>query len=500
MELRNYQEKAITGLLSSHGLGNRKVILQSATGSGKTVMASAIVQRAVKKGNKVLFLAHRRELISQCSNKMCLFGIEHGIIMAGQVAESWHSVQIASVDTLRARAITSKRMPLPEAQIVIIDECHRSLSNTYRKLIAEYPNSFIIGLTATPCRGDGLGLGHIYSDMVCAPSIKQLTKEGHLVPARYFAPSIPDLKGVQTSMGDYNTKQLAARMDTGELVGDIVTNFIRIAAKKKAVVFASSVAHSINLQDSFIAAGIAAGHIDGLTPTDERDLTLKKLETGEIQVLCNCLVLTEGWDCPSAEVCVLARPTKSLGLYLQMVGRVLRPMKGKNEALIIDHSGAVYNHGFVEDEFAWDLDPKQKIQEKKKKELKEREVKPVTCEKCFTVYEKLRACPTCGAVHIRQGRALIVGDGDLGEVNKVTRKAKKKNYSDLEKSLWYSMFKGYSDIKGFRQGWAYHKFISKFGHKPSPELQHGMSEKPNAECRSWITHMNIRHAKSKAIA
>jgi superfamily II DNA or RNA helicase len=285
-------------------------------------------------------------------------------------------------------------------------------------------------------------------------------------------------------------------MDTGELIGDIVTNFIRIASKKKAVVFASSVQHSINLKESFEAAGIKAGHIDGETPSEERDLTLKQLESGEIQVLCNCLVLTEGWDCPSAEVCVLARPTKSLGLYLQMVGRVLRPMEGKDEALIIDHSGAVYDHGFVDDEFEWDLDPKKKIQERKKRETK-RETKPITCEKCFNVYEKLRACPSCGAVHIKKGRALIVGDGDLGEVDKNSRKAKKKIYTSEEKHLWYSMFRSYAEIKDYKQGWVYHKFIAKFGHKPDKVLQGHSVKEPSAECLSWITHMNIRHSKRK---
>ena len=357
MELRNYQEQAIADLSQSLGKGNKRVILQAATGSGKTVMASSIVRRAVNKGNTVLFLAHRRELISQCSNKLSLFGINHGIIMAGQTNEAWHNVQVASVDTLRARAISSKRMRLPKADIVIIDECHRTLSNTYRKLIDEYEGNVVLGLTATPCRGDGLGLGHVYEDMVCAPTIRHLTDEGHLVDAKYFAPSIPDLHGVKTIAGDYNKKHLAKKMDTPKLVGDIVTNWLSIAKDKTTVVFASSVQHSINLMESFEKAGVKAGHIDGATPTEERDLTLKQLEDGEITVLCNCLVLTEGWDCPSAEVCVLARPTKSLGLYLQMVGRVLRPMEGKDKATIIDHSGAVYQHGFVDDEFEWDLDP-----------------------------------------------------------------------------------------------------------------------------------------------
>ena len=494
MELRGYQEQAITDLSLSLGKGNRKVILQAATGSGKTIMAASIVKRAVEKGRSVLFLAHRRELISQCSNKLNLFGINHGIIMSGEVNERWHSVQIASVDTLRARAISSKRMKLPEADIIIIDECHRTLSNTYRKIIQEYEGKVILGLTATPCRGDGLGLGHVYQDMVCAPSIKRLTEDGHLVEAKYFAPTIPDLMGIKMVAGDYNKKHLAKKMDTPKLVGDIVDNWVSIANNKTTVVFASSVQHSINLMESFNKAGIKAGHIDGTTETEERDLTLKKLESGEITVLCNCLVLTEGWDCPSAEVCVLARPTKSLGLYLQMVGRVLRPMAGKDEAIIIDHSGAVYEHGFVDDEFEWDLDPKKKVQESKKRETK-KERSPITCDKCFTVYSSSRTCPSCGSVHIKKGRSLFVGDGVLGEIDKASRKQKKKEYSEDKKREWFSMLRGYAETKGYKDGWAYYKYHDKFG--AAPPWRQITSVIPSKEVMSWITYINIRNSKRK---
>lgn len=495
MQLRNYQEQAITDLTHSLGTGNKKVILQAATGSGKTVMASSIVKRAVNKGNSVLFLAHRRELINQCSNKLNAFGIEHGIIMAGQTNESWHPVQVASVDTLRARAISKKRMKLPKADIIIIDECHRTLSNTYRKIINAYEGNIVLGLTATPCRGDGRGLGHVYEDMVCAPTIHHLTREGHLVPTKYYAPSVPDLMGVQTVAGDYNKNQLAKKMDTPKLVGDIVTNWLSIANNKKTVVFASSVQHSINLKESFEKAGIKAGHLDGSTETNERDKILKQLEDGEINVLCNCLVLTEGWDCPSAEVCVLARPTKSLGLYLQMVGRVLRPMEGKGEAIIIDHSGAVYQHGFIDDEFIWDLDPKKKIQEKKARERK-KEKKPITCEKCFTVYSNVRACPSCGSVHIKKGRALFVGDGELGEVSRASRRAKKREYTSEQKQHWYKMLRGYAVKKGYKDGWAYYKYIEKF--KVAPPWKKTIPAEPNSECLSWITYINIRNAKRKS--
>ncbi|MCS5590706.1 MAG: DEAD/DEAH box helicase [Candidatus Thioglobus sp.] len=495
MELRNYQFEALDQVHESINKGNTRIILQAATGSGKTVMASEFVKNAVEAGKEVLFLAHRRELIAQCSSKLYQFGISHGIIMAGQPSSTWLGVQVASVDTLRARAINNTVMDMPKADYVIIDECHRSLSNTYRKIIAHYDKSTVLGLTATPIRGDGLGLGHIYQDMVQAPSIKQLTGHGHLVPARYFAPSIPDLKGVKVQMGDYNSKQLSKKMDTSKLVGDVVNNWLRIAPTKQTVVFASSVKHSIHLMEKFTEAGIKAAHIDGKTDSDERDHILKQLDNKEIQVICNCMVLTEGWDCPSAEVAILARPTKSLGLYLQMVGRVLRPIEGKDEAIIIDHSGAVYEHGFVEDEFEWDLSPEKKIQDSKKKESKEREVKPVTCESCFTVFSGERKCPNCGAILITKGRALIMGDGELGEVNGKSRKAANPKYTEEQKILWYSMLLGYSRKKGYKDGWAYYKYQDKFGVKPSHKK---IITEPNKECLSWITHIQIKHAKRKS--
>jgi len=492
MELRRYQKHAIEQLKDSINDKNNRIILQAATGSGKTVIASQFVADLVAQGKKVLFLAHRRELITQCSSKLYEFNMAHGIIMAGTPLSLWQGVQVASIDTLRSRAISKKRIALPKAHYVIIDECHRSLSKTYRDIIDIYQDSIVLGLTATPCRSDGLGLGHIYNDMVQAPPIKELTADGYLVPARYFAPTKPDLKGVKIQMGDYNSKQLSRRMDTAKLVGDVIENWLRIAPTKKTVVFASSVKHSINLMERFVEAGIKAAHIDCNTQNVDRDETLKKFNDGEIQVICNCMVLTEGWDCPSAEVAVLARPTKSLGLYLQMAGRVLRPYKNKTEAIIIDHAGAVYEHGFIDDEFEWDLSPKHKIQDRKSKA--EKKVKPITCEGCFTVFTGSRTCPSCGVVSLTKGRALFVGDGDLGEIDRHSRKLREHVYTKDQKIKWYSMLLGYARLKGYKDGWAYYKYQDKFGVKPCWEKT---SETPNHECLSWITHINIKYARRK---
>ena len=170
---------------------------------------------------------------------------------------------------------------------------------------------------------------------------------------------------MHTVAGDYVEDQLADRMDRAELIGDIVTHWHKYGDGRRTVAFCVNVAHSIHLCDEFVRAGVRAEHIDGLTPKDERDATLARLASGEIQVVCNCMVLTEGWDMPNAGTCILARPTKKMGLYRQMVGRVLRPDKGKTDCIVLDHSGAVFRHGFVEDPVEWTLDPDKRARSPK---------------------------------------------------------------------------------------------------------------------------------------
>ncbi len=474
--------------------GSSSVVLQSPTGSGKTVTAAQIIQNALEKGSRVLFLAHRRELIKQCSQKLELYGIEHGLIMAGHELEDWYSVQVASIDTLRARALKRDRIMMPRANIVVIDEAHRSLSNTYLQVISEYPEAVILGLTATPCRTDGRGLGHVYDALVCGPSIKWLIENKYLVPLRYYAPSEPDLKGLKVgNSGDYIGNQVAGRMDKPKLIGDVVEHWLRLSNDRQTIVFGSSVAHSIHLRDRFREAGILAEHIDADTPTEERDRILTDLAEKRIQVLCNCLVLTEGWDCPIAATCVLVRPTKSLGLYLQMIGRVMRVMEGKKDGLVIDHSGAVYEHGLAEDIEEWSLDSRRKLE--KDKEEKEKEDKPpklVTCEACFVVYERSPVCPKCGHQNAKHGKYVDTEDGTLVEIGK--SKASKA-WTREEEQQWYSMFLGYAVSKCYKGGWAAHKYRAKFGVWPRG-LQ-AIERLPNKECLAYIKYLNIRAAKAR---
>lgn len=193
--------------------------------------------------------------------------------------------------------------------------------------------------------------------MIESAKVQDLIDRGHLVPTKVYAPTTPDLTGVQIRCGDYAEDQLAERMIQPRLVGEIITHWHRLAERRKTVVFASSVEHSIFICGEFQKSGVKAEHIDGKTPKEDRDRILKRLSDGDLELVTNCMVLTEGWDQPNVSCCVLARPTTHMGLYRQMIGRVLRPWPGKEFALVLDHAGAVFQHGFVEDAVEWTLDP-----------------------------------------------------------------------------------------------------------------------------------------------
>ena len=495
MELRQYQKDTLNNVVRSYQAGHRKIILQAATGSGKTIMACAMIQHYVGKGLNIMFLAHRRELIIQCSNKLGDFGLTHGIIMADITPNIFASIQVASIDTLRARAINKKKMELPKADLIIIDEAHRSMSPTYLKLMEKYPKALVLGLTATPVRGDGDGLGNVYSDMVQAPSIKELTKQGHLVEAVYYAPSIPDLKGVGTIAGDYNSKDLEERMDRVNLVGDVISTWKHIGKGKPTIVFASGVKHSMNLCNTFLEQGIKAAHLDGGTPTKQRVEILSKFQSGEITVICNCMVLTEGFDAPAATVCVLARPTKSLSLYIQMVGRVLRPHPDKEHAIIIDHSGAVYTHGFATDDQDWKL-TKGKAEDRERTEGDAKEENSTTCEGCFQVFKGSNICPNCGTINKSRDKYVAFIEAELGLVNKVTRKVEKKEqYGEGFRKKFYSELLGHAIVKGYKVGWAAMKFKERF--KTYPAFGETPAMEPSKETKSYIRHLQIKHAKRR---
>ena len=259
-----------------------------------------------------------------------------------------------------------------------------------------------------------------------------------MVPAKIYAPAWPDLKGVRVERGDYVETQLAERMNTAKLVGDIVSHWHRLGQGRQTVVFAVNVSHSVHVRDEFRRSGVLAEHIDGTTPLEERKRILTGLATGKVDIVCNCAVLTEGWDRPEASCLVLARPTKSLGLYRQMVGRVLRPAVGKTDALILDHSGAVFMHGFPDDEIVWALHEDRRAENTSHSARGQHRHAPAltTCPECCAVRFEGKPCPACGWRLVKKPKSGEVADGELGEVSRHCH-VKANVYSAEEKQRFY---------------------------------------------------------------
>jgi DNA repair protein RadD len=483
----DFQLDVIDGLTTEAENGARRLLLQSATGSGKTVIASKIIHHATSNNFNVLFLAHRRELVFQCSKKLESFGVPHGVLISGEPYDPTRLVTVASIQTLHARAIKRKREVMPKADIVVVDEAHHTnTSKTWQDILNLYPNALVLGMTATPINRRGRGLGHHYDAMVCGPSIPWLIEHGYLVPARYFVPSPVDLKGLRIVAGDYVEDELEQRMDVPKLIGDIVENWARLGEGRQTLVFASGVKHSLHLMDAFKQAGVTAAHVDGETPKDERDKTLADFAAGKIKVLCNCAVFTEGTDIPSASCLVFARPTKSLLLYLQVAGRVLRTFPGKKDCVILDHAGVVYEHGQVAQEWEWKLDyggsDVQQATQRKVKTPKE-----IVCGKCKAAYWGRLDCPECGWRPEIKGKEIRTYDAYLQALEEIA------NPPPVDEKTFYQMMLGYCAEKGKKPGFAFFKFQDRFNKKPQWAWRELPPIEPNAEVRAWLRKQNAAY-------
>jgi DNA repair protein RadD len=418
--------------------------------------------------------------------------LDHGLIQAGLNADLRYPIQIASVQTLHARAMRSNRLTLPPADLIIIDEAHHVAAQTWRKIIEAYPGARVLGMTATPCRGDGRGLGNFFDTIVEGPQVAELQRLGFLVPVLYFAPSEPDLKGVKTTQGDYQINQLAERMNRDDLVGDVVTQWHRHAERRKTLVFAVDVAHSVHLRDEFLKSGVRGEHVDGGTPKAERDAILARLASGETEVVTNCMVLTEGFDLPAISCISLARPTKQLGLYRQMAGRGLRTAPGKSSLILLDHSGAVYRHGLLEDSIEWTLRTDQKAANKAhENRSKSQTSRLLECTQCGAVRTGGEPCRSCGFMPKRGADAIVFRDGDLARLD-----GKGKPKADpVEEALWHAMLTGIAAQRGYKSGWAAHKYKEKFGRWPA--MRSVAPREPTPEVSSWVRSRQIAWAKSR---
>jgi len=474
--LRPFQATNKSQIRQQFANRNRAVLYQAGTGSGKTVVATDIMRGVRDSHQYAWFVAHRRELIEQTHRTLYDMGVNSGIIMAGHKLNQHLQIQVCSIGTLNERFIKNDKLIIHrEPKLIIFDEAHRSLSASYINLRKRFPDAYLLGLTATPIRSDGKGLGHMYDAMVQAPDIGELIELGYLVQPRYFTGATADMEGVKTQNHDYAAGEREARMNNADLRGDVVEQWLRHAERRKTFVFASGIKHSKALRDDFIAAGVRAAHVDGDTPTWERDDIMNDFRnTDKYEVLTNCMVYTEGTDVPEVGCVQLACPSKIISKYIQMGGRCLRPHEpsGKTDCIILDHAGLIERHGFLEAPVPWELSTEGKISNVIHA-AREKELKEFVCDDCGCTFSGRVRCPECGKkLEIPAQHELISTTEELIEVTRgalgVKANDKQKVYTKAEKQNFYSQVLAYAGgdnprRKKYNSGWAAHTYRAKFG-------------------------------------
>ena len=416
MSLRPHQQQALDDLRAAYRAGYKAPVLVMGTGGGKTHTSAQIIRSAVDRGRRVWFMAHLREILDTTSAKLNAEGIAHGHIMAGRPESPDMPVHVVMVQTAVRRL---DRLPRPD--LIVIDECHLAVAATYRQVVQAVGNPTLLGLTATPCRLDGRGLGEMFDTLVQSCDTAQLQRDGLLVPIRYYAPSRPDLAGVRTVAGDYAQGEVAERMNRPSITGDAVAHYTKLAHGRPCVVFCTNVRHAKDTADAFSQAGYRATAISGESATDERTQALEGLRTGTLDVVVNCQLWVAGVDAPSIGCVILLAPTKSVTKYLQSIGRGLRTAPGKTDLVVLDHAGNAFTHGLPNEARDWSLDGA------KKRAKQADEVEPVRqCEHCYFVHAPAAVCPNCGYVHPVKERKIQQTEGELAELTAVKREKRRE--------------------------------------------------------------------------
>ena len=444
MALRARQGKAIEDVRAAYAAGKRAPVLVAPTGMGKTHTAAEIIRNAVQRGKTVWFLAHLREILDDTCRRLDSVEILHGRVMAGAPRLLHRPVQVVSVQT------AARRTDLPRPDLIIVDECHLAIANTYKKVIEAAGRPLLLGLTGTPERLDRRGLGEMFDEIVPTCSTRDLIEEGLLAPIRYYAPSRPDLGGVGVRAGDYATDELEDAMDRPTLTGDAVSHYKRMCSGKRAVVFCTTIRHAEHVAAQFSAAGYRAVAISGKSTAVERTQALTGLRSGEIQVVCNAQLWVAGVDVPEIECVVLLRPTKSLTFYLQSIGRGLRTAPGKKACVVLDHAGCIFEHGPPDMPREWSLDAKQRKGKRLPPAVRE-------CPSCFAAHEPAPVCPMCGHVYVTQERSgpeQVEGTLDAVDLEAMQRERKREQgkAQTMEQLTEIGKQRGYKNP----QAWAGH--------------------------------------------
>ena len=446
--LRPYQIDLVAQSRAILREGCRRLLLQCPTGAGKTVLVAHLLAAAAAKGKRAWFCVHRKELLEQAVQTFVeAADIHTGIIAAGQPSDTSAPVQVCSVPSLKRRLAS-----LQPPDLLVWDECHHVPSKTWAHIAASVPNAHQLGLTATPQRLDGKGLADHFDRLLLGPTVSDLIAQGYLSPYRLYAPGTVSTAGMHHVGGDFNRAEVSTAMNGSTVVGDAVATYQKDAHGGRAIVFVWSLDASRKLAAAFCGAGIAAAHVDGETPTDERKRAMTAFRAGELRVLCNVDLFGEGLDVPAVDAVFLLRPTDSLGLYLQQCGRGLRPAPGKAAVRIFDHVGNWTRHGLPDETREWSLAGRPKGDKAPAAGRR--------CPQCFAVSPAgSQVCIECGAAFPSKPRKIQQVSGALVEADLA---ALRQQASHLERAChtlydWQQLAKRL----GYKPGWAWHRWTAR---------------------------------------
>lgn len=433
MNLRPYQLQAMNDIRRQYATGHRSPVLVANCGWGKSCTAAEIARLSCAKGNRVLVLAHRIELIEQL-----------------QKTFDWWGVPRDRCDIMMVQSATRRLDKLPQYDFIICDESHHGVCSTYQRIFQHYPHARRLLLTATPERTNGQGLADIADCMIQSVSVRWLIEHQYLAPFEYYAPAeLINADQLRTVQGDYDNKQAAQMLDKPKIYGSVLESYRKYAEGKQAIVFASSVEHSKRVAEVFTQAGYTAAHMDGKTPKAERKQIMEDYRAGRLQILCNYEIISEGVSVDGCECCILLRPTKSTILFLQSSQRCMRYAEGKT-AVILDMVGNYQRHGLPDDDRQWSLQGRQKQTRKKT----ENTVKARVCEKCFRTYAESGAvCPYCGNDNGKT-RAELEAD-ERAELERITAENRKQKRMEVGKARTLEELQRIARERGYSKNWIY---------------------------------------------
>ena len=432
MNLRQYQNDLVERVRKAWRTGYKSPCIVLPCGGGKSCIVAEMARRTTDNGKRVLFLVHRKELTEQIEKTFIKWGVNMDLCTVGMV-----------------QTITRRLPKLEKPELIITDENHHSMAKSYKRIYDYFPDAYRIGVTATPIRLNGGGLGDVNDILIEGVSAKWLIENNYLADYDYWAPTLIDAAELKVRRGEYITDD--SLFDSKKIYGDCINNYKKLAYGKKAICYCPSIAISETIAEQFRIAGISAEHIDGNTPKPERDRIVSEFREGKITILCNVDLISEGFDVPDCECSILLRATKSLTLYIQQSMRCMRYKPGK-KAVIIDHVGNYDRFGMPDDERSWSLEPKSE----EKKEQSEKDVRIKVCPECFFTFPPPESdtviCPQCGYIFEKEDKKKEIIDVELKKISGF-----KLDFRTPSQCTNYSELLAYARNHGYKDGWAYYQ-------------------------------------------